>query len=132
MSLESCDETEAYTVGWDPELEAVVLVWQTTPDDGPFRNGQEALLSLVEQRDATKILADCRPFDAFPDQTEWLREDWAPRFLATDVQYGAYVYPEDRTAQFELDKMGREDLDVPLEQLFVEDLSEARTWLRVK
>ena len=132
MALEEHAESEAYTVGWDPELDAAVIEWHTTPDGESFRDGQEALLSLVEERDARKILADCRVFDSFPDETEWLREDWSPRFLATNVEYGAYIYPEDRVAQFELDRMGRIDSDIPLEQLFAEDLPEARAWLRAR
>ncbi|SDF57233.1 hypothetical protein [Halorientalis regularis] len=132
MPLEPYDETEVYTVGWEPELDAAVLEWHTTPEAESFRAGQEALLSLVEDRRATKVLADCRAFESFPDQREWLLEDWAPRLFATSVEYGAYIYPEDRIAQFELDKTARRDTEVPLEQLFAEDMSEARAWLHTK
>jgi hypothetical protein len=132
MPLAASDETEAYTVGWDPELEAAVLEWHTTPDGQSFRAGQESLLSLVEERAATKVLADCRAFESFPDQTAWLRDDWLPRFLSSSVTHGAFVYPADQMARFELDKIAREDIDSPLEQLFAEERSEARAWLRIE
>ncbi len=129
MSLEPYDETEAYTVEWDGELGAVVQEWQTTPDSRSFRNGQAALLSLIEKRDATKILVDSRAFDSFPDQTEWLREEWAPQLVAAGVEYVAVVYPEDDVAKFELDKIARMDTDPPVESLFAADVPEARAWL---
>ncbi|MFB6084004.1 MAG: hypothetical protein ABEJ94_07155 [Halorientalis sp.] len=132
MARETYAESEAFTVEWDPDLEAAVIEWHTTPGGRPFREGLEALLSLIEERDATRVLADCRAFESFPDRTEWLREDWLPRFLASGVEYGAYVYPDDQLARSELDRIARGDADGLPNQVFAETASEARLWLRAK
>ncbi len=132
MSPEPYVESDAYAVSWDPELAAVVHEWHETPTEQAFRDGVEDVLSLIEARDARKILSDCRALDSFTADDEWLREEWVPRLVSAGVESLAVVYPEDSLAKFELDKTARTYTDLTIETMFATDVPEARAWLQAR
>ena len=132
MSPEPYAESDAYAVSWDPELDAVIHEWYATPTERGFRDGVDAVLSLIEVRDATKLFSDCRALDSFTADDEWLREEWVPQLESAGVEYLAIVYPEDSLAKFELDKTARTYTDLSIETMFATDSPEARAWLQAR
>lgn len=129
MPTETHVEAEAYAVSWDPDLEAVVNEWYSTPPQGTFEDGMADTLSAIETRGATKLLSDCRAFDSFPYDEGWLLEEWVPKLRAVGIDDLAIVYPVDRTAKFGIDSAARRHVDPPFETVFAEDMAEARGWL---
>lgn len=132
MPTEPHDEAEAYAVSWDPELEAVVNEWHSTPPREGFEDGMADTLAVIEERDATKLLSDCRGFDSFPYDGEWLLKEWVPKLRSAGLEDLAIVYPVDRTAKFGIDRTARDHIDPPFDIVFSEDIAEARRWLKTR
>lgn len=133
MSRELHEETENYTIEWDDDIEAVVHTWTGFTTGEEFRDGAEALLDVIEEKGASKLLLDTQNVKAHEDEDkEWLAEEWTPRIIEAGVQYSAQVHPDSVISKMEMENLGEEMDDIPYDHFLTSDVDEAREWLADK
>ncbi|MFB6163748.1 MAG: STAS/SEC14 domain-containing protein [Haloarculaceae archaeon] len=120
-------------VTWAEPETTIEIVWEGDVDGERFRESADAVLSILRETDASKILVDGRA-QGFMDESDqiWIVEDWEPRAVEAGLESMALVYPEDLAARTTVDMSARRSRDLPLDRVFTDDADEARDWLRVQ
>jgi len=123
------DETR-YTIGYDDEVGAVTHRWDEFASGEEFREGCEALLDVIHERNASKLLVDTAGIRAHDDEDQaWLQEDWVPRMIEEGVDASAMVHPDSVIAEMDMEAFMEEIEDLPYDALLTADMDEAREWL---
>lgn len=118
------------TVRWDDQTEAVHMDWHDFADGEPYREGLDAGLDLVEERDATRWLADLRDLGVVSEEDkQWSNEEWFPRALESSLSSMAIVRPESVIADMAVDDIMQEVGDGEITVKNFEDIDAARKWL---
>jgi len=122
-------DTRAYTTQWDDELDAVVHKWNQYVNGEMFRDGCEAMIELIEERNASKILIDHRDMQVVDkEDQEYIVEEWVPSAVEAGAEYHMVVHQESTIAEMNLDNVI--DLnDVDYESNMTSDVDEAREWI---
>jgi hypothetical protein len=130
MPTEVHEDTELYTIEDDEEIDAVVFTWDQFASGAKFREGCEALLETVQQRNASKVLTDTRGIRAHDAEDQaWMQNDWIPRAQQAGVEYTATVHPDSTIAEMDIEKLVEGVDEGAHEPLFTADMDEARRWL---
>lgn len=124
--------TDVATIGWDRELDAVVLQWHDFAPSNTFREKMNACLELLEEVGGNKLYADARDQGPISDEDkQWSVADWAARADAAGLDYLVIVYPESVIAKMAVDTV-IEQVDDGIERNITDDLEGGRHWLRVR
>ena len=118
------------TVEYDESVPCVVMTWTEYRPGAPFRAANEAVLAMILEERATRILGHIEAVQiSDPRDQRWLAEDWLPRAAAAGLRYAALVTPA-----FELDhapvRLIGETLPAGLQLEYFDDVDAARAWLR--
>ncbi|MFB6084005.1 MAG: STAS/SEC14 domain-containing protein [Halorientalis sp.] len=126
--LFSVDDT--CSVRWAERIGAIAVEWDRDVGGEDYRDVMERVLDRIDDRDATKLLVDCRKQGPMSEaDQDWTVEDWQPRAVDAGLEAKAVVYPEDRPAKATVDMSARKRPYPGLERLFTDDPGEARDWL---
>jgi len=130
MSVQQLRSTDNYTIEYDDDIGAVVFTWDQFTTGAEFREGCEALLDAVRERNTSKVLTDTRGIRAHDAEDQaWMQEDWIPRAQQAGVEHTATVHPDSVIAEMDVEKLV-EGADEGLhEPFFTADMDEARRWL---
>ncbi|MFA9428288.1 hypothetical protein [Natronorubrum sp. A-ect3] len=121
--------TDAGTVGWDDELDAVLLRWHGFATSESFRAHMELCIELLEATGANKMYADARNQGAISDEDKlWSITEWATQADEAGLEALVIVYPESVIAKMSVDSV-MEQVDDDIERLITDDVTEGRTWL---
>lgn len=132
MARETIEETDVYTIQWDDDVGALVHKWDKYAAGDAFRQGCEALLDVVENRNASKLLIDSREISAVnDDDQQWMFEDWVPRTAEAGIEHTATVYQQSTIAEMNMKRIAEtvEEFDDLGESHMTSDVTEAREWL---
>ncbi len=128
-SIESYSRTDVATVGWDEELNAVVLRWHGFAASEYFREKMDLCIELLEELGANKMYADAREQGAISDEDKrWSVADWAGRAEAAGLEHLVIVYPESVVAKMAVDAV-IEQVDDGIEREITDDLAGGRAWI---
>lgn len=121
--------TDAGTVGWDDELDAVLLRWHGFATSESFRAHMELCIELLEATGANKMYADARNQGAISDEDKlWSITEWATQADEAGLEALVIVYPESVIAKMSVDSV-IEQVDDDIERLITDDVTEGRNWL---
>ncbi len=130
--LDVYSQTDVATVGWDHELEAVVLQWHDFAASDHFREKMNMCIELLEKVGGNKIYADARDQGPINDEDkQWSVVDWASRADAAGLDYLVIVYPESVIAKMAVDTV-IEQVDDDIERNITDDVDGGRSWLADK
>jgi len=122
-------ETDFLTVEWDDSVEAVVMNWTDFAEGDDYRDGLDAGLELVKQRNAENWLADLREMKAVArEDQEWTEDDWHPRAFDTSLANMAIVQPESVVTEMSVEDLVQEIGEQITMQIF-DNRQDARNWL---
>jgi hypothetical protein len=118
------------TVRYDEEMDAVMMEWDGFVQGDPFREGLEAGLELVQERQAGKWFADLRALGTI-DQAdqEWSNEEWFPRAMETSLSRMAIIKPESTIANMSVENIMQEVGDGAMTTKYFDNRAEAKAWL---
>lgn len=120
------------TIEWDEADKIAFITWHTYADGADYREVLTALNDLMEEKGASKLLADTRKSKAVtPEDQEWVNSTWTPRMTKAGLRFSALLVPESTVAKLSLDRM-RSKYTTPQGggAAYFTDLNEARAWLR--
>lgn len=121
--------TDVGTVGWDDELDAVLLRWHGFATSESFRAHMRLCIELLEATGANKMYADARDQGAISDEDKlWSITEWATQADEAGLDYLVIVYPESVIAKMSVDSV-IEQVDDDIERKITDDVTEGRTWL---
>ena len=121
--------TDAGTVGWDDELDAVLLRWHGFATSESFRAHMRLCIELLEATGANKMYADARNQGAISDEDKlWAITEWATQADEAGLEALVIVYPESVIAKMSVDSV-IEQVDDDIERLITDDVTEGRNWL---
>lgn len=124
-------EKDHLTVRYDEGLDAVVMEWNEFAQGEDFRDGLDAGLELVQEKEATNWLADLREMGTVTDEDqEWSNNNWFPRALETTLAHMAIVQPESVVANMSVENIMKEVAGGELTSHYFDNRSEAKQWLR--
>lgn len=117
-------------LSYDPELKAVIMEWTGFSKSGEFREANEAVLNLIREKKAEKIIADTRNMKiiTLKDQ-QWLFQNWLPRTINAGLTYAAIIESEDFFNRLSVDNIVQEVNDKLIIKYFNSALV-ARSWLK--
>jgi len=123
-------ETEYARIEYDEASGAVVGELLEFVEGEDFREYMDEIITVVEEKQATKVIGDTSQFEAALTQEDqgWSVQDWAPRAEAAGVDYMALVMPSDVVAKMSVDSIV-EMADDSLERELFSDIEEAKSWL---
>ncbi len=118
------------SVGFDPTVPCVVMVWKGYATSPLFRETNERVLACLTQNQATQILGDLRDFVLIGAEDQaWLNENWIPRAIAAGLKRVALTQPTYYFNRVAVETVGqRVDTDRLMVGYFG-DLDGARIWL---
>lgn len=118
------------TITWDPDCEAVLVVWQGHGEAADFKALLPAEIEVLRRHGASKLLADCRLQGPLPrEEQDWADAEWIPKAVAAGLRRFAVVLPNDREAAINLeDRLGRVKTR-ELQIAFFATAPHARGWL---
>jgi len=121
-----------FSVCYEPELPAIVMVWRGYHVSSAFRAQNESVLASLAAHRASKMVCDIRHFLLIgADDQAWLNGDWLPRAMDAGLRFAAIVTPLyffNRVAVGEVvQRLDSKRLRVE----YFEDQAPARDWLRV-
>ncbi|SIS14377.1 hypothetical protein [Natronorubrum thiooxidans] len=121
--------TDAGTVGWDDELDAVLLRWHGFATSESFRAHMELCIELLEATGANKMYADARDQGAISEEDKlWSITEWATQADEAGLDSLVIVYPESVIAKMSVDSV-MEQVDDDIERLITDDITEGRNWI---
>lgn len=121
--------TDAGTVGWDDELDAVLLRWHGFATSESFREHMRLCIELLEATGANKMYADARDQGAISEEDKlWSITEWAMQADAAGLDALVIVYPESVIAKMSVDSV-MEQVDDDIERLITDDVTEGRNWI---
>jgi hypothetical protein len=120
----SCD------FGYEPDVPCVVMIWRGYSPGDAFRQANEAILSLIAERGATKLLGDIEALGEISraDQ-DWLRTDWLPRAAEAGLASAALFTPAFELHHWPVRLVG-EQRPQTLALEYFDDGDAGRSWLR--
>ncbi|SDQ26007.1 STAS/SEC14 domain-containing protein [Natronobacterium texcoconense] len=123
-------ESDELTIEWDTTLQTVVMDWHNFAEGDAYRDGLNAGLELVEEKNAANWLADLRNLGTLrqADQ-EWTQNDWHPRAFESTLKNIAIVQPESVVANLSVEELVAEVGDNTTSHIF-DDREDARSWLQ--
>lgn len=120
-------------IDYESQLDAVVMNWEDFAQGEPYREGLNAGLELVNQRNASNWLADLREMGTVTDEDqEWSNEEWFPRALESSLDHMAIVQPESVIANMAVENIMNEVGDGAITTHYFDNRDEAEAWLRSK
>ena len=123
-------DTEIYTIEWDDEIPAVVHTWDEFAAGETFREGCAALLDVIEERDAEKMLVDTSGIQAHDEEDKtWLQDEWIPRTMEAGIKASVTVPQDSVIAKMDLENFMNEVEEYDYKSTMVESVPEAREWL---
>lgn len=123
-------ESAHLEIEYDPDCDAVRMVWKRFVSGEPFREGLNRGVELLRERGANNWYADLRELGAVDEEDqEWSNEEWFPRAIAAGVQHMAIVRPESVVAEMSVDNIMQEVEGTDLETHNFDDPDEAEAWL---
>ena len=124
-------ESDYVVVSWDPEIQAVIAVWNGYLDGlDKVRTGHAKIIELAEQQKATKWLNDLRNLKVVDraDQ-EWLSKELPPLLHKAGIRFAATVIPQSPTAQLSNRNILRNLKEGEFAKETFSSLEEAKAWL---
>ncbi len=119
------------TIHFDTSLLAVCVEWKGYAEGEDFRSGFNRGIELLQQRRASRWLADCRlqgPITQADQQ--WMNQDWHPRAVAAGMRWVALVSPQSAVARLSVKSIVTKINNVDLVLHVFADMESARDWLR--
>lgn len=118
------------SITWDPDCEAVLVVWQGPGVAADFKALLPAEISALSRHGSSKLLVDCRLQGPLPrEEQDWADAEWVPKAVAAGLRRFAVVLPDDREAAINLeDRLGRIK-ERELRIAFFATAPQARGWL---
>lgn len=117
-------------LSYDTDLSAVIMEWTGFSNKEQFREANEAVLQLLKNTSAKKILADVRHMKIISLQDQqWLYQEWFPRVTKAGLAYAAIVESEDFFNRLTVDNIVQKVND-QLTVKYFDTLLGARFWLK--
>jgi hypothetical protein len=117
-------------VRWDETLSCVVMEWKRFVEGEDFRRGLNTGLKLVQEKHATRWLADLRQIGVIaPEDQEWSNVDWFPRAVVAGLTRMAIVIPENIIAKWSVDRIMNRVHNTNLTVHHFDNVEQARVWL---
>lgn len=131
MSRDVKADTDHYTIEYDDEIDAVVHTWTEFSTGQRYRDGANALLTFIEDHDASKLIVDTSNVQAHNEEDKrWLRQEWIPRMMDAGVTHSATVHADSVIAEMEMEELSEDAGEVDgADQLMTADIAEARDWI---
>jgi hypothetical protein len=124
-------QSPRFRVFWDPTIEAVINGGEGFVEGDELRRGMDKGLELLIQKRSSKWLAEMSHRKVHTDvDQKWIVDDWTPRAAAAGLRYTAFVLPTSVVSMMSLKRMTRFVAEQRLEMRYVDDLEEARRWLK--
>ncbi len=124
-----CRRTDVGTVGWDDELDAVLLRWHGFASSESFRAHMRLCIELLEATGANKMYADARDQGPISDEDKlWSITEWASQADDAGLDALVVVYPESVIAKMAVDSV-MEQVEDDIDRLITDDVEEGREWL---
>ncbi|MFA9415938.1 hypothetical protein [Natrinema sp. HArc-T2] len=121
--------TDVGTVGWDDELDAVLLRWHGFATSESFRAHMRLCIELLEATGANKMYADARDQGPINDEDKlWSITEWASQADDAGLDALVIVYPESVIAKMAVDSV-MEQVEDDIDRLITDDVEEGREWL---
>ncbi len=119
------------TYGYEPDVPCVAMIWRGYAPDA-FREANEAILALISERGATRLLGDIEALGEIgaPDQA-WLTSDWLPRAARAGLRSVALVTPAFELHHSPVRLVG-EHRPQGLALEYFDDADAGRAWLRTR
>jgi hypothetical protein len=118
------------TAQYDERLDAVVMKWHDFAEGDDFREGLDAGLELIQEKEASNWLADLRKMGTVSgDDQEWSNNDWFPRAMETALTHMAIVQPENVVADMSVENIMQEVGDGDITTHHFDNRPEAERWL---
>lgn len=119
------------TIHWDEGNRCVWMEWKQFVKGAEFREGLDKGLELLEDKAATRWLADTRSLSVLDrEDQDWTIAHWFPRAIRAGLERMAIVRPSRRTPMMSVnDVMRKADLRGLAVEYF-DELEDARAWLR--
>lgn len=123
------DEPHA-TVSYNETADVVVGELKEFVEGSDFKEYMNTLIDVLEEKHATKMVADTSTFDAALTQEDqvWSVEDWTPRAEDAGLEHLALVMPEAVVAEMSIENIINMTDDSITRDVFT-DRSEAINWL---
>jgi len=125
-------ESPAATIFWDQADGIATIEWRAYADGADYRNILSALVDLMEQKSASRLLVDNRRSKVVtPEDQAWVNTVWSPAANKAGLRYTAMLVPQSTVAKLSLDRM-RSKYTPPKGggTMTFTDIEEAREWLR--
>lgn len=118
------------SITWDPDCEAVLVVWQGAGVAADFKALLPAEIAALKRHGSSKLLVDCRLQGPLPrEDQDWADAEWVPKAVAAGLRCFAVVLPDNREAAINLeDRLGRVKRP-ELQIAFFTSAPPARGWL---
>jgi hypothetical protein len=100
-------ESQHALVEWMEADKIAFIEWRGGYVDGAdYRNVLIALVELMEQKGASKLLVDTRKAKVVtPADQEWVTSVWTPRATKAGLKFTAMLVPESMVARMSLERM---------------------------
>ena len=130
MPLEVHEDTDLYTIEYDPELDAIIHTWNEFAEGERFRSGANDLLAFIRQRDTSNLIVDTSGIRAHNEaDKEWLETEWVPQIIDAGIRHAATVHKDSVISEMEMEEFVRELDELPYTAMMTADMSEAREWI---
>lgn len=127
------EETDLYTIEYDDEIDAIVHTWNEFASGADFREGCEALLGVIGERGARKMVVDTRGIRAHDEaDQQWLEDEWMPRVIDAGMEYAVTVHPDSVISEMDMEDLLTELEDLDYTSKMTDDMAEARRWVAEK
>lgn len=114
----------------DLESGAVIMEWTGFSSSSQFREANEAVLKLIRDTNANKIIADIRNMKIITIQDQqWLYQNWLPRTIRAGVEFVAIVESEDFFNRLSVDNVVQK-IDDQLIIKYFKSVLGAKGWLK--
>jgi len=119
------------TIGYEPDVPCVVMVWKGYATSAAFREGNARVLAEITERRASKLLGDVTDFVLIGAEDQaWLNEVWIPRAMHAGLRRVALVQPTFYFNRVAIDTVAQK-LDRDRVQLgFFDNRQAAKEWLK--
>jgi hypothetical protein len=128
--LENPNDNPICSLSYDEAIRCVTIVWRRYPTSAQFRFIHEAMIEMLAQYKAKKILGDDSdlPIVHAEDQ-KWISEDWLPRAKAAGLKAAATKVPFSFFGKLSIGLI-QSRLAKEIAIRAFPNIHQARTWLR--
>jgi hypothetical protein len=130
MSIERIEETEAYKIEVNQEVDTVVYTRKSYVSGETFRHGPNALIEFLRNNDFSKMVLDLSGIQAHTDEDKkWVQEEWTPDVLETGITDTAVVHPPSVIAEMNIEQI-MSGIEAPSHETFITDSrAKALEWI---